>query len=241
MKNLSKMLLAAIVTSSAALAAVASPASAADTTDRDEVMSVRFEPRRVVKVEAGDFHFKPGQLAPVHTHAAPALSYIVKGAIIAQVEGEEPVFLKEGDVFYEPAGPRILRYDNASPTEEAIFIDINLQQEGEPFIVFPKPPTEDIDRRAMPGTTYESVTVDGAEIYSHSIQPDAKQYVDTSRPTTFYVADGVVDVRVNGKASQRLESGALFHQYTTEPGTVLINASSDAPAKVIVFSLHTAS
>ena len=52
--------------------------------------------------------------------------------------------LSEGDAFFEPFGPRILRFDNASATEEAVFIDFNLQQAGEPFIVFEKPLTEKI-------------------------------------------------------------------------------------------------
>ncbi|HFB55550.1 MAG TPA: cupin domain-containing protein, partial [Hellea balneolensis] len=122
--------------------------------DPDLLLSVDFEARNVVKVESGDFHFIPGQRAPVHTHPAPAIGYVTKDTIIQKVEGRDPIMLKEGEVFYEPAGPRITMFDNVSPTKEAIFIDVNLQQEGEPFIVFDKPPTENIDRRALPEENY---------------------------------------------------------------------------------------
>ena len=159
----------------------------------------------------------------------------------SEVEGREPQLLNTGDVFYEPAGPRILRFDNASLTEEAIFIDFNLQQEGEPFIVFEKPPTEDIDRRPLPETTYDGVNIDGADIYSYTIQPDGKRYLYLSQPVAGYVAEGVVELRVKGKGMQRLKAGENFYQYKEGSGAVLVNTSSVAPAKVIVFKLHKSS
>jgi len=99
------------------------------------LLTATFEARQVAQVEVGDFHFLPGQIAPIHTHTAPAVGYVAKGMIIYQVEGGKPQILREGDAFYEPAGPRILRFDNASATEEAIFLDFNLEQAGEPFII----------------------------------------------------------------------------------------------------------
>ncbi len=215
------------------------PANAGDINSPDKVLSVTFEKRQVVKVESGDFHFKPGQMAPVHTHPAPAVGYVTKGAIIAQVEGEEPKFLKAGDVFYEPAGPRILRFDNASPTEEAIFIDVNLQQAGEPFIVFPKPPTEDIDRRTLPETVYkDGVSINGVDIYNHALQPDAKQYLDINQPLSGYVAEGIVELWIDGKRQRTLKSDSNFFLNQEGSGAVLVNASSERPAKVIVFQFQ---
>ncbi|VAW04815.1 hypothetical protein MNBD_ALPHA07-2249, partial [hydrothermal vent metagenome] len=116
----------------------------------EQLLGVAFEPRAVTTMQGGDFHFTPGQVAPIHTHAAPAIGYIAKGQILYQVEGRRPVILSEGDAFYEPAGPRILRFDNASATEEAIFIDYSFQRTDEPFIIFEAPLTEKIDRRALP-------------------------------------------------------------------------------------------
>ncbi len=112
--------------------------NAAESENTSKLLTVNFDAREVVKIEAGDFHFVPGQPAPIHTHAAPAVGYVSKGAILYQVEGEKPQLLKEGDAFYEPVGPRILRFDNASKTEEAIFIDFNLQQAGSPLLFLKK-------------------------------------------------------------------------------------------------------
>ena len=201
-------------------------------------LSVDFPTRNVVKVQAGDFHFLPGQRAPIHTHDAPALGYVSKGTILYKVEGRPAGLLHEGDVFYEPAGPRIMMFDNASTTKEAIFIDINLQQEGEPFIVFEKPPTEAIDRRTMPETNYEGVKIDGANIYTHMLQPEAKQYIDISNPVSGYVALGDVELRKDGKRVKRLKTGDNFYHYEQGAGLVLVNTSSNKPAKVIAFELH---
>ena len=134
-----------------------------------KLLTANFEPRKVVKIEAGDFHFAPGQIAPIHTHAAPAVGYVAKGQILYQVEGEKPQLLLEGDAFYEPAGPRILRFDNASATEEAIFIDFNLQQEGEPFIVFEKELTEHIDRRTLPTVDLEGQRIDQVDMFRQRV------------------------------------------------------------------------
>jgi len=228
----------------AAMASVA-PAQAGeagrpDMNASDKALSVRFEPRNVAKIQAGDFHFRPGQIAPVHTHDAPAVGYVAKGVIIAQVEGSEPQFLRAGDVFYEPAGPRIMRFDNASPTQEAIFIDVNLQQAGEPFIVFPKPPTEAIDRRALPDAPFKAGETDGVDIYRHTLQPEAKQFVDLARAASGYVAAGAVEISVKGEAVRRLKAGEMFYLDASEnaAGAVVSNVSPDAPASVVIFSLH---
>lgn len=137
---------AAVALSTFALSALALPAAAAPR----PLLDARFAARDLAQVEIGDFHFRPGQKAPVHTHAAPAIGYVSKGMIRYQVEGQPMRLLKAGDAFYEPAGPRILHFDNASPTEEAIFTDFNLERAGDPFIVFDHAPTETIDRRAFP-------------------------------------------------------------------------------------------
>jgi len=203
-------------------------------------LSVDFPTRTVVKVQAGDFHFLPGQRAPIHTHDAPALGYVSKGTILYKVEGRVPVLLHKGDVYYEPAGPRIMMFDNASTTKEAIFIDINLQQEGEPFIIFENPPTEAIDRRTLPETNYDGVQIDGANIFTHMLQPEAKQYIDTNNPVSGYVAQGNVELRIDGQHVKLLAAGDNFYHYEQDAGLVLVNTSSSKLAKVIAFELHKA-
>jgi quercetin dioxygenase-like cupin family protein len=237
MRNYRKTLWRSCLMASVVL--VAGVAHAGSASPSGKVMTVQFDKRQVVKIESGDFHFKPGQRAPVHTHPAPAIGYVTKGTIIQKVEGRAPILLQTGDIFYEPAGPNITMFDNASATKEAIFIDVNLQQKGEPFIVFPKPPTEAIDRRALPQTTYaKGVDVDGVDVYNHVIQPDAKQYLDIASPISGYIAEGAVTLYVDGKRKQTVKAGSNFYLYQDGKGAVLSNASSERPARVIVFNLH---
>ncbi len=211
-------------------------AGASDTSTR--LLSAKFEPRQVVQVEVGDFHFKPGQVAPIHTHTAPAIGYVAKGTIIYQVEGEAPQILSAGDAFYEPAGPRILRFDNASATREAIFLDFNLEQAGEPFIVFEEKPTQAIDRRTLPTTKLSGVSVDQVNVHSNDLQPGGQIKLETVNPTFGIVAEGVIELRVNGKATQRIIAGKTFSLPTPGAQATLVNASSEVPAKVITFRLH---
>jgi glyoxylate utilization-related uncharacterized protein len=203
-----------------------------------KLLTAKFEPRQVVQVEVGDFHFKPGQNAPIHTHDAPAVGYIAKGTIIYQVEGEKPQILNEGDVFYEPTGPRILRFDNASATEEAIFLDFNLEQHDEPFIVFEKPPIEAIDRRSLPTIDLGNTSVDQVDIYKTDLQPAESRKVLNAEPTLGLVAEGVIELQIKGKATQRIAAGGSFSLADVGTKATLVNASNEVQAKVITFRLH---
>lgn len=117
LKNIRHAVLAATFTA----AVLTGAANAGFQTGSVKLLTAEFKARQVAQVEIGDFHFKPGQIAPIHTHTAPAIGYVAKGEIIYQIEGEKPRILRAGDDFYEPAGPRILRFGNASATQEAIF------------------------------------------------------------------------------------------------------------------------
>jgi quercetin dioxygenase-like cupin family protein len=212
-------------------------ASAEITAGPVKLLTPHFEPRQVEQVEVGDFHFLPGQVAPIHTHDAPAVGYVAKGEIIYQVEGERPQILREGDAFYEAAGPRILRFDNASATEEAIFLDFNLEQAGEPFIVFENPPTEAIDRRTLPSISLGGQTVDRVDIYSTELHPAGISKLNTVEPTLGLVAEGIVELKIKGQASQRIIAGGTFSIPSAASQTTISNASSEVQAKVITFRL----
>lgn len=99
-RNLKKFATSTMLTALAASTILAG-AVGAETASSIKLLTANFETRDVVQVEAGDFHFLPGQVAPIHTHSAPAVGYVAKGAIIYQVEGEKPQILREGDAFYE--------------------------------------------------------------------------------------------------------------------------------------------
>lgn len=200
-----------------------------------KILEADFAARQVVKVEAGDFRFKPGQVAPVHTHKAPAVGYVLKGEIIYQVEGEKQQLLREGDAFYEPAGPRILRFDNASATEEAIFIDFNLQQEGEPFIVFAKPLVEKIDRRTLPTMALDGRPINRVEVFERRFSAGETANLSHQTPVLSVVAEGAVLLKEEGKAAKKFLKGAIFTLPVAGSRTKVINASTELPAKVITF------
>ena len=202
---------------------------------RQILLSVDFEPRIVSQVDVGDFHFKPGQLAPIHTHAAPAIGYVSKGTIYYQVEGMPAQILKTGDAFYEPVGPRILHFDNASQTEEAVFTDFNLQQEGEPFIVFPKPPTEKIDRRTFPTAKIGGAKVSKAEAFAENVQPGKPLLVSSDTPVVGYVAEGTVTLSVGEGKTEQVEQGRNFYV----PGGAKAKLSTtSASAKIVSFYIR---
>jgi quercetin dioxygenase-like cupin family protein len=203
-----------------------------------KLLTAQFESRQVVQVEVGDFHFTPGQVAPIHTHAAPAVGYVAKGQIIYQVEGEKQQILSAGDVFYEPVGPRILRFDNASATEEAIFLDFNLEQVNEPFIVFEKAPTEAIDRRTLPTIDLVDQSVDRVDIYASELDRGASIVLEGGEPSLGLVAEGVVELQIEGEAKQRIAAGGSFSLPGADSSATIVNVSSEVVARIITFRLR---
>lgn len=203
-----------------------------------KLLGQQFEARPVSQVEIGDFHFTPGQIAPIHTHAAPVFGYVSKGSIYYQVEGQKPQLLKAGDAFYEPVGPNILHFDNPSKTEEAVFTDFNFERAGEPFIVFPAPPTERIDRRSFPTETLDGAIVDTMEVYEQSLSPSEKLDLPAGRETAYaYVAQGSMSVQICGQAPIVYLAGQTFYEPKAGGGTRVVNASNSSVAKVIAFHL----
>jgi quercetin dioxygenase-like cupin family protein len=202
----------------------------------EKIVSARFAPRLVEQIDAGDFHFTAGQPAPVHTHAAPAIGYVVDGTILYQVEGQKLQTLKAGSGFYEPVGPRIMRFDNGSAAKPAVFIDFNLQQAGEPFIVFPTPPTAKIDRRTLPTTRVGSLTVNGADGYALTLKPGERRTAGANPlPVLGYVAAGDVTVAGADGTPKRYAAGQTYSIAAGQP--IAIANAGASPAKVIDFVL----
>ena len=238
MNNLNKHFSAVALAATITAAAFTGAANANSGEGSVKLLTANFEPRQVVQVEVGDFHFKPGQVAPIHTHAAPAVGYVAKGQIIYQVEGEKQQILSAGDVFYEPVGPRILRFDNASATEEAIFLDFNLEQVDEPFIVFEQKPTESIDRRSLPTIDLVDRSVDQVDIYTSELDRSGSMALQAEEPTLGLVAEGVIELQVDGKAKQRIAAGGSFSLPVAGSSATIVNASSEVIATVITFRLR---
>jgi quercetin dioxygenase-like cupin family protein len=220
--------------STAALAAAPADATLSTTV---LLLRAKFEPRAIRKIEIGEFHFTPGQVAPVHSHAAPVLGYVSKGAIIYQVEGQSAQALKAGDVFFEPVGPQIIHFDNASQTEEAIFTDFNFERTGEPFIVFPTPPANlKVDRRTLPTVEWpNSQEVSTIDIYAQTLAPGASvRRPEKTLPIVGYVVEGSISVRLPS-GSRSLAVGQTFDVAAGQADVAFTNQSTSAPAKIVLF------
>jgi quercetin dioxygenase-like cupin family protein len=189
------------------------------------------------KIDIGEIHRPKGQKAPLHTHVAPVFGYISKGSISYQVEGQEPQLLREGDAFYEPAGPKILHFDNVSDSEEAVFTAFNLQKNGQPLIVFPLPPKEKTDRRAVPTAELGQVTVHKIEIREQTIAAGAGLGAHQHKaPVAGYVAEGELKLGIAGGETAIIKKGQSFYEPEGKTVTAFASASGD-PVKIIRFFL----
>lgn len=215
----------------ALIAITLASAAAAATLAPQLLLDVDFAPRDIAKVDIGDFHFLPGQKAPIHTHAAPAIGYVSKGTIYYQVEGQPAQILKAGDAFFEPVGPRILHFDNASATQGAVFTDFNLQQAGEPFIVFEHAPTEKIDRRTFPTAPIVAAATHGATGQSERLTGRSTRQTDQA--LLGYVAAGSLSVQVNGGAAQRVAQGQTW----SAPAGASVALDGGKGAMLVTFTL----
>jgi quercetin dioxygenase-like cupin family protein len=72
-------------------------------------------PLRQVKdtghIEIREIRIRPGQAAGLHVHNGPVVGNILEGSVIYQIEGQPETILRAGDVFFEPEGERIARFD----------------------------------------------------------------------------------------------------------------------------------
>lgn len=68
-------------------------------------------PLAVQRVEIRRITIAPGYAGGLHIHNGPVFGSIETGSAVYQVEGEPETVLKPGDVFYEPEGVRIARFD----------------------------------------------------------------------------------------------------------------------------------
>jgi quercetin dioxygenase-like cupin family protein len=63
--------------------------------------------------------YAPGQSSIAHKHDGTAMAYVLSGAIVSQVKGEQAKTYKTGEYWYEPAGSEHLVSKNASSTKPA--------------------------------------------------------------------------------------------------------------------------
>lgn len=68
-------------------------------------------PRSTHRVEVRRITIAPGFAAGLHVHNGPVFGSIETGSAVYEIEGESASVLRPGDVFYEPEGVRIARFD----------------------------------------------------------------------------------------------------------------------------------
>ena len=98
------------------------PRAADPTPDQPITRTVLLDARlRQVKatgrVEIREIRILPGHAAGLHVHNGPVFGSIVAGSVVYQIDGQPAAVLRPGDVFYEPEGERIARFD---PQEDGV-------------------------------------------------------------------------------------------------------------------------
>ena len=86
------------------------------------------------RVEAYRVELPPGRPAGPHFHPGPVTGYVESGLIAFARDGQPSCELRPGDVFFEPAGETIRRFDNLSGSEPATFIAFYLLTGDQPLI-----------------------------------------------------------------------------------------------------------
>jgi|ERR671931_569769 quercetin dioxygenase-like cupin family protein len=104
---------------------------------RDILLDVRLgQAKDTHRIEFRRIQIAPDYAAGLHVHNGPVVGSIVEGSCVFQVEGEPESVLRPGDVFFEPEGARITRFD--AQDEGVTFLAYFLLGPGqEPEISFP--------------------------------------------------------------------------------------------------------
>ncbi|HVX42725.1 MAG TPA: cupin domain-containing protein [Mycobacteriales bacterium] len=104
---------------------------------REVILQAHLEPAKPTdRIEIRRIRIAPGHAAGLHVHNGPVVGSILEGEAIYQIEGQPESVLRPGEVFFEPEGARIARFD-AGP-EGVTFLGYFLLAAGEEAeIAFP--------------------------------------------------------------------------------------------------------
>ena len=70
-------------------------------------------------VRGARIRYAPSQPTGLHFHPVSVVGVVTSGSFIFQPKGEQARTINVGDSFFEPAGTKILHFDNASSTQTA--------------------------------------------------------------------------------------------------------------------------
>lgn len=104
------------------------------TIERRNLLHVSLDNWKTTGVDVRSLLFAPGQVTGTHSHPCPVIGYVTEGVAILQVEGQTEQRLEAGQAFYEPAGAKIVRFDNASTENSLHFVAMYLLKGQHPLI-----------------------------------------------------------------------------------------------------------
>jgi len=104
---------------------------------RDVLLDVHLrQAKDTHRIEVRRIQIAPSHAAGLHVHNGPVVGSIIDGSVFFQIDGEPESVLVPGDVFFEPEGMRITRFD--AREDGVTFLAYFLLGPGqEPEISFP--------------------------------------------------------------------------------------------------------
>ena len=79
---------------------------------RTTLTDVPLQPAKLTEhIEVRRIRIAPNHAAGLHVHNGPVVGSVVEGSVVFQLEGRPESVLGPGDVFFEPEGARIARFD----------------------------------------------------------------------------------------------------------------------------------
>lgn len=90
---------------------------------RKELLTAAIAGRKdVSRVEIKQIELAPSQRTGLHRHPCPVVGYVAHGSVRFQVDGQPAQLLAAGSAFFEPAGAKVVQFDNASSDAPATFV-----------------------------------------------------------------------------------------------------------------------
>jgi quercetin dioxygenase-like cupin family protein len=74
--------------------------------------------------------YEPGRVGQTHHHAGFVLAYVLQGAIVTKISGQEERTYRAGEMFFEPPGSTHEVSNNASATEPAKLLAMIFAKKG---------------------------------------------------------------------------------------------------------------
>jgi quercetin dioxygenase-like cupin family protein len=74
--------------------------------------------------------YPPGRVGQMHHHAGFVLAYVLEGAVVTKISGQEQKTYRTGEMFFEPPGSTHEVSNNASATEPAKLLAMIFAKKG---------------------------------------------------------------------------------------------------------------